>query len=95
MNGKLKLNLDDLQVESFHTTPDISSGTGTAFGLASAPDVCPCVETEDPSWDPCTATSPVGDCYTQDGCTGPTHAPDYCYTGQWSGCEPTALPNGC
>ena len=29
---KLKLNLDDLKVESFATTPDAASGRGTVFG---------------------------------------------------------------
>ena len=29
---KLKLNLDDLKVESFATTPDASSSRGTVFG---------------------------------------------------------------
>ena len=32
---KIKLNLDDLKVESFHTTPETGEGReGTVFGLA-------------------------------------------------------------
>ena len=32
MKKKLKLNLDDLKVESFVTTPDATQGRGTVFG---------------------------------------------------------------
>ena len=34
---KLKLNLDDLKVESFATTPDAASGRGTVFGQVTHP----------------------------------------------------------
>lgn len=37
---KVKLNLDDLRVESFATTPPASSGRGTVFGQATEPQTC-------------------------------------------------------
>jgi len=40
--GKLKLNLEDLKVESFATTPDLLALRGTVFGQdTQAPDPCP------------------------------------------------------
>jgi len=36
---KIKLNLDDLKVESFHTTPETGKGReGTVFGFADEGD---------------------------------------------------------
>jgi hypothetical protein len=45
MRQKLKLNLDDLKVESFQTSPSPSSGYGTVFGqgtdqLSNCADTC-------------------------------------------------------
>lgn len=36
--GKLKLNLEDLKVESFATTPDARARRGTVFGQTHLPD---------------------------------------------------------
>ena len=57
---KVKLNLDDLKVESFVTTPDATSGRGTVFGQVTHPwDSCggTCVAT-----DPCGTCSPANTC---------------------------------
>ncbi|HVX41149.1 MAG TPA: hypothetical protein VHB25_16400 [Gemmatimonadaceae bacterium] len=37
---KIRLNLDDLQVDSFETTEPDSTRPGTVFGMASDPTVC-------------------------------------------------------
>lgn len=38
---KLKLNLDDLQIDSFITTPELPAARGTVYGHISENDACP------------------------------------------------------
>ena len=43
---KIKLDLDDLKVESFDTTPeDREREQGTVFGYFTCPTICSCVDT--------------------------------------------------
>src|SRR4029077_11056101 len=80
MEKKLKLNLDDLKVESFSTNAGDESARGTVVGLTS-PDQCPCEETiyepchntQDPNSNGCTGlTDPEAACYTNDTCDANT-----------------------
>jgi len=91
MQGKLKLNLDDLKVESFDTMPaGYAGGRGTVFGLSVQPD---------PS-DPCEENT-IDDPSCEGGCTNDcegsalTHDPCMCWSGPTDGgcCDPTADPN--
>ena len=60
MNNKIHLNLEDLGVQSFDTTPESSAGRGTVFGRAGTwepVDSCHATYCGD-----CEATNPDVDC---------------------------------
>ncbi len=46
---KLKLNLDDLKVESFETTPEQPKPKGTVVGNAEPTELQPCDYSENPT----------------------------------------------
>jgi hypothetical protein len=80
--NKLKLNVDELVVESFHSTSAEDERSGTVRGNADSVELC--------TWDdfctafgtPCGTTAPPGEI-----CACLKHEP--CATEAVSGCQPT------
>lgn len=83
--NKLKLNLEDLAVETFATTPEAQQGSGTVFGqnhcTCHTQCTCPGCPTCDASCNgTCGATCDVscnGTCYAT--CAGGNTCADTCY----------------
>ncbi len=94
---KLKLNLDDLRVESFATTPGVSGKPGTVFGQEYTFETCAPQNTCDPQQMSCVgctgsltcgACNPTSTCWWQETCLqtcncGMTHE---CVTGLATDC---------
>ncbi|SRR6266550_5972850 len=98
--GKIKLNLEDLKVESFATTPDSAARRGTVFGQATADDTCigptcgtscPCPSEQTCSYqETCQDTCNHGATY---GCATVTDC--NCFTNGDYTCYDTCTSQGC
>jgi hypothetical protein len=78
---KLKLELDDLQVESFSTTPETSQSLGTVYGYQPWTDTCGAT-CDDTCISVCGVCSDGGGCDTQDQACHTA----YCGTSPEQGC---------
>ncbi len=70
---KLKLNLDDLKIESFETTPELT-GRGTINGHASASCGCTNTDITQECTEACDPPVP-----SKDTCTNCTCLIEYCF----------------
>ena len=73
MHGKLKLNLDDLRVESFETTAQAGHAEGTVQALCDGTDECGnCTECTN-----CSECTGCTDCTACTDCSAVTHGCGY------------------